>query len=171
MSDLSITIEGVDKLLARLGKIEGVNVLRPPMDTVLTELETYMEYYPPPPDAIQGPSWVPIYSFKTKSGKTVRMRASKASGKNIKWGNAASLNYRRTGKLGQRWANGKRVRATSTGLEGALTNNIKYAPYVQSAALQARIHQGRWRTDVMAVEKYRGWITDTFEAAIAEALK
>lgn len=169
--NLTITIDGIDQLFAKLGKLEGTNVLRPPMDAVLTELETYMEFYPPPPDAIQGPAIVPIRTFTTKGGKTVRMLSRSASGKGVSWGKASSLRYKRTGKLGQRWANGKKVRASGDGIEGTLTNNIDYAPYVQSKALQAKVHQGRWRTDQMAIDHYLSWIVQTFNDAIAAALK
>ena len=169
MADVTITITGVDKVLQKLGKIEGPKVLLMPMEASVIELETFMKWYPPEIDSIQGPAMIPILSFRTKGGKLVRMRANKVSGKNIAWGKAASLNYKRTGKLGQRWGN--KVKLTSDGVEGTVTNNLSYAPYVQSDKLQARIHQGRWRTDVQAIEQLRGAIVRRFEAAIEAALR
>ena len=156
--NLTINVEGIDKLFAKLGKLEGVNHLRAPMDAALTVLETYMEYYPPALGGIQGTAVSPV-RFTTKGGKSVSFMAASYRG------------YKRTGKLGQRWANGKRVSTSANGIEGKLTNNLKYAPYVQSAALQAKVHQGRWRTDEMAVNKHRGWIVQAFNDAIAEALR
>jgi len=156
MADVTITITGVDKVLQKLGKIEGPKVLLMPMEASVIELESFLKWYPPALAAMQGTAFNPV-RFTTKSGRNVSFMAGRAGG------------YKRTGKLGQRWGN--KVKLTSDGVEGTVTNNLSYAPYVQSDKLQARIHQGRWRTDVQAIEQLRGAIVRRFEAAIEAALR
>ena len=101
--------------------------------------------YPPPPARIQGPAVVPIRTFTTRSGQTVRMAANKASGKGIKMGKASSLYYKRTNTLYRSWHTILRGRGAE--LTGGVSSSGQIAPYnryVQDEARQARIHQGRW---------------------------
>lgn len=46
-----IYIEGLDALQKKLGRINALNVLGPPMVRSLTRLNAYMATYPPPPPA------------------------------------------------------------------------------------------------------------------------
>lgn len=46
MSDLTIRITGIDKVLAKLGKVEGINVLRAPMQRAVYRLQARMAQYP-----------------------------------------------------------------------------------------------------------------------------
>jgi len=167
--DFEIKLTGVDVVLAKLDKVGAASWMRAPMAASLIELETYMKHYPPPPDAIQGPAIIPVRSFKTKGGGTVRLRANKASGKGISLQEASSLRYVRTGKLGQSWT--ITVRNTQAELLGKVGTNLKYAPYVQSAALQARVHEGRWHTDVEAANKFRDKIIARFRNAVVEVTR
>ena len=103
--------------------------------------------YPPPPDAIQGPSRIPIRTFRTQYGQTVRIRANKASGKGIKWGKASLLRYKRTNTLYRSWNTILKGRGAE--ITGGVSSSGQIAPYnryVQDEERQARIHQGRWDT-------------------------
>ena len=46
MSGVTITITGVDKLLAQLGRVEGMNHLRAPMQRSVYRLQARMAQYP-----------------------------------------------------------------------------------------------------------------------------
>jgi hypothetical protein len=46
----------------------------------------------------------------------------------------------------------------------------EYAPLVQSEALQARVHKGRWQTDEQVLRQELGNIQRFFETAINEAV-
>ena len=46
MSDLTITITGVDRLFAKLGRIQGTRILREPMDRATKCIQKYMSIYP-----------------------------------------------------------------------------------------------------------------------------
>lgn len=73
--------------------------------------------------------------------------------------------YERTGVLGKEWT----VRADETSRERVsrkLGTKTDYAPWVQSKLLQARVHRGRWLTEVDAVEQNRNDIAAIFRAAI-----
>lgn len=81
--------------------------------------------------------------------------------------------YVRTRALGNRWEAQESKTITDDGenLTGTIANNVQYAPLVQSARFQVRVHRGRWRTDQMAVDELRAAIVDDFNKAIADALK
>lgn len=81
--------------------------------------------------------------------------------------------YVRTGTLGRRWAAATSQSVTVAGntIRGAVGNNTAYAPLVQSSRFQARVHRGRWRTDVMAINANRDKIVADFIAALRAALR
>lgn len=74
--------------------------------------------------------------------------------------------YERTGELGRNWT----VEPGETSplrVSRKLGNRLEsYAPWVQSKLLQARVHRGRWLTEVDAVEQNRNDIAAIFRAAI-----
>jgi hypothetical protein len=49
VADLTITITGVDRLFAKLGRIQGTRILLPPMERAVIRLQRYMAKYPAPP--------------------------------------------------------------------------------------------------------------------------
>ncbi len=172
MADFGIEVSkpaGLAQIIRKLDDIAAGSYLRAPMLASVIELETWMKVYPPPPDAIQGPANVPARVFTTKAGVTVRIRADRMRGSGISMVKAELLRYKRTGKLGQSWTT--KVDGDGTELIGMVGTNINYAPYVQSAMLQARIHQGRWRTDTQALAHFRERIMARFQAAAREATR
>ena len=48
-ADLSITITGIDKLVAKFGRVQSVRILEPPMYRAVYRLQRQMAQYPPPP--------------------------------------------------------------------------------------------------------------------------
>jgi hypothetical protein len=76
--------------------------------------------------------------------------------------------YVRTGTLGRKWTAEATPVVTATGneLHGKVGIKLSYAPFVQSARFQARVHRGRWRTDVMAIDANRERIIADFLAEI-----
>lgn len=72
--------------------------------------------------------------------------------------------YVRTGNLGHGWTDGNTLfQGGSTMLEAVRENSVAYAPYVQGAAEQARVHVGRWRTDEQ--------LMDAWEARVAQMVE
>ena len=49
MSDLTITVSGIDRLMAKLGKLQGTRILLPPMQRSVVRIQGYMAKYPAPP--------------------------------------------------------------------------------------------------------------------------
>lgn len=47
MADVSIRIEGVDQLMQKLGRFNGNNLLRAPMERGLAEIQQALQEYPP----------------------------------------------------------------------------------------------------------------------------
>lgn len=73
--------------------------------------------------------------------------------------------YVRTGVLGKGWTVDP-ARVVGARVVTKLGNNVEYAPWVQSRMLQARVHRGRWTTEVQAVEQNMSEISALFRAAI-----
>ena len=80
--------------------------------------------------------------------------------------------YKRTGTLGRSWF--KIVRRVNGGATARIYSSGQIAPYniwVQSAALQARVHRGHWlNTDVGTVERLRPQIVALYDRRIGAAL-
>ncbi len=126
-------LRGADELIARYGKFELGETLRPPFERGLLRMQGAMAQYPSP-----------------RTGST----------------------YVRTGTLGRRWTSAKPV---ITPLRGRVVNNTKYGPYVQrdpseGQPSQARVHQGRWQTDVAVMNQHQGPIVTDCERTIEKAL-
>lgn len=81
--------------------------------------------------------------------------------------------YERTRTLGRKWAadNAASVTAHGTELRGRIGIQLEYAPFVQSSRFQARVHRGRWRTDLMAIDANRAKIVADFVVALRGALR
>jgi hypothetical protein len=145
--------------------------MRAAMIEANTLLHERVRDYPPPPPAIQGPANVPVRSFTTRRGQTVHIRASKASGRGITLRKASTLRYRRTNTLYRSWATV--LRGGGAELVGGVVSSGQIAPYnryVQDAAYQASIHQGRWETAQAIGRRSEAQIQGIFAARIAAAV-
>ncbi len=127
--------------------------------------------YPPPPDPIQGPQRVPVRSFTTRGGVSVRILSRSAHGKGVTWADAKSLRYVRTGTLGKSWH--KEITGAGASMVGRVYSDGNTAPYnryVQDRERQARIHQNRWDTIQQIAERNTDNIQQMFNARIRAAL-
>lgn len=48
-ADLQISIQGVDRLVAKFGRVQSIKILEPPMYRAVYRLQRTMATYPPPP--------------------------------------------------------------------------------------------------------------------------
>ncbi len=173
MSDISIVVDDaqVRQLLDRApSRIDMA--MRLGMKDATSHLEDKLRTYPPPPDPIQGPQRVPVRSFTTRGGVSVRILSRSAHGKGVTWASAASLRYVRTYTLQKSW----HTTVTGSGLtiEGKVFSDHtaeRYARYVQDRDRQARVHVGRWTNTVQGVsEREAGAVQQMFDARIRAAL-
>jgi hypothetical protein len=141
---MTIRIEGVDELIRKLGKVEGVRVLRAPMEESVSLIQNEMMIEPP---AIPGSLYRRGFGMANSRG-IVRRKTSE--------------------QLSKHWT--RKVKASPNGVMGIVGTNVTYAPWVQSHQFQARIHRGRWGTDRKAIEKHRDEIVERFRRAIHNAL-
>jgi hypothetical protein len=130
--------------------------------------------YPAPPSPIQGPAYTPVRKFTTRYGQSVQLRANRASGRGISMQRAADLRYKRTNTLYRSWSTV--LKGGGAELIGGVTNNgemtkrgsgLPYVRYVQDAAYQATIHQGRWDTVQAIARRSEREVQDIFAARIA----
>lgn len=145
-ADLEISIQGVDKLVAKFGRVQALTYLRAPMYRAVYRLQGYMATYPrqrnPKTRYVRGRGWA------DKDGKVRRLTSE---------------------HLGKRWT--AKVELTPDGLMGKVGNNASYAPWVQSKRFQAEIHRGWWQNDEMAIQRNRAAIVKDFNGAIKGALQ
>lgn len=153
MSDAYVRIEGLDELIAAVGRLESLQVLRDTMETAVELVRTQIAIYPPPPSG---------YRMVWKSEKQRRwFFAALREGR-------ISVPYRRTGTLGRRWTT--EVSRQGDDLVGKVGNVTAYGPFVQSVDGQAAIHRGRWRTDEQVARLMEPSIQALFEARIQAAM-
>ena len=153
MSDAYVRIEGLDELIAAVGRLESLQVLRDTMETAVERVRTQIAVYPPPPVG---------YRMVWKSEKQRRwFFAALREGR-------ISVPYRRTGTLGRRWTT--EVSRQGDDLVGKVGNVTAYGPFVQSVDQQAAVHRGRWRTDEQVARLMEPNIQALFEARIQAAM-
>lgn len=151
----SIEIRGVDELIRKLGKVEGVQVLEAPMRRSVDRLQRDMADYDYVPKMQPG-EWAAKTSLKQKRAYWAKVK---------KLGKHPG----RTTKLGQSWKT--RITRSSGGLTGKIGTNRQYAPWVQSEKWQARMHRKRWKTDQQVTNSNRNAIVADFEREIRRALR
>ena len=146
MSDLTISIRGVDRLMTKLGRVQGTRVLLPPTQRAVFRLQRYMAKYPPQRNPrtryVRGRGWA------DKDGR-VRHFTSE--------------------HLGKRWTT--KVESTRDRVQGTVGNNASYGPLVQSKKFQAAVHKNWWQTDADAIRDNRKDIVQDFNGSIKAALR
>lgn len=79
--------------------------------------------------------------------------------------------YERTYTLRDGWLKSDPVfQIDATSANVMLVNSVEYAPDVQGAGQQARIHQGRWETTEALMERWEDRVADAIEAALVNAV-
>jgi hypothetical protein len=146
MAELTISIRGVDRLMAKLGKVQGTQVLLPPTQRAVFRLQRYMAVYPaqrnPKTLYVRGRGWA------DKDGRVRRFTSE---------------------HLGKRWTT--KVESFGDGVQGKVGNNASYGPLVQSKKFQAAVHKNWWQTDADAIRDNRKDIVQDFNTSIKAALK
>lgn len=138
------TVKGLDQLFKKLGAVQAVGVLVPPMQRAVLRLQRRMAQYPPP---VPNTRYVRGRGWANKNGVVTRFTSE---------------------KLGSRWTS--KVTTDAGGVTGTVGNNASYVRYVQSKRDQAWMHKGRWETDEGALEKERPVIMNDLKRAIDGAL-
>lgn len=139
------TIKGLDRLFKKLGAVQAVSILVPPMQRAVLRIQRRMASYPPP---IPNSRYVRGRGWANKDGVVTRFTSE---------------------KLGSRWTS--KIESDAGGITGKVGNNASYVRYVQSRRDQAAVHQGRWETDEGALEKERPAIMNDLKRAIDGALE
>lgn len=150
MTEIAIT--GLDRVIAKLGRVATLDILEAPMERSLLKIEEKMKTYPPPPTSGQ---WAANTTPRQKRAFFALLRAGRIKGT-------------RSGTLGRRWTHA--ITKTNDGMEGRVGNNVPYGPWVQSQRFQARFHQGRWPTDEQVMQELRPGIVRDFEETIRKEI-
>ena len=155
-NSLTITVEGVPALIARLGRAVAVQTLVPPITRGVNEIRATLATYPP------------------QSGRPNPPKSDKQRRYLMMLGRLGLIPYRRTGNLGRSWV--EDIQTSSTGVVGTVGNSVAsptgfhYGPLVQGGDTQTTYHAGTWGTDQQAFDKHRQGILDDIGDAINSAL-
>ena len=170
MSDVSIVVDDREVMSLLRRAPDRINVaLRAALTDATALILRDAKTYPPPPDAIQGPSSSPV-RFSTRAGKAVNFTARSrgwSGGRRSRY-----VGYKRTGTLGRSWH--KSITGRGIDMVGEVKsegNKAPYNRYVQDAEHQSRVHQGRWSTIQSIADNRRDDINRIFDARIAAALR
>ena len=104
MTEISIKVEGLERLEKKLGKLVTAKRLLPSMKEAGKDVQRDMMEYP---------------------------------------NNPSGSKYRRTNRLKKSWSSSATI--ASGEAQGEVGTNVEYAPYVQSAKEQVKIHRKVWR--------------------------
>lgn len=151
--NVTVTIEGLDRLKRKFDAATNVRILRPSMVRSLARLEDPLKTYPQP---IAPGVWAANTTPAQKRAFFAKLRAKKTSGA-------------RTGTLGRRWLS--RTYVSGNTLVGEWGNNTEYATFVQDEVEQARFHRGRWVTTRHVLNNATAAIVTDFNTAIEQALR
>lgn len=158
MAVLDVRLDGMDEAIAELQALNAdlLGIVEPAFVRGALRVEDVLKEYPAPPAAGE---WARQTSPKQKAAFFARLKTN---------GAGQSDHYRRTGTLGRRWTT-KRIR-TTTMVGAEIGNNTEYGRWVQDDALQARMHRGRWVTDVQALEQVDEDVVDDVRSELVNAL-
>ena len=132
MTNITLKIEGMEKLAAKLKSLEDVKYLKTVMRAAGETIKAKIAVYPPATEA-NAPSSAPGARWyqRGQGGHYIRKRDG---GESI---------YRTSETLGRKWTTALR----DAGLTVIVGNKVTYAPHVQDREKQAAYH------------KRRGWLT------------
>lgn len=149
MPGITIHVEGLDALLAKLGRIQGLSALRPAMTRATAHVQARLAVYPP--QAHKG-----LGGFKSDKQRRFFFAALRSG--------QIQVPYRRTGTLGRRWTS--TVEQTPGDLIGTVGNNTIYGPYVMDPERQAWMHKGVWQTTQDVGDRETESVLDIFADAV-----
>jgi len=150
----TITIHGIDKLVAKLGRLESVQLLRLPMHAATKLIYAEAIKYP-------GQTKKPFKFVSDKQRRYVIMAIRKG---------IIQVPYRRRKSSGLAGSWVERVEDHGDSLVGIVGSSISYGPFVMSPDNQAQYHQGNWQTTDDIVNTVANPISKLFQKTIDKAL-
>lgn len=157
MSDLSVTVDGIEALQAKLNRVANVGAtLRTPFAQTAADIKTHMKEYPPSTEANM-PRPGHTYYKRGYGPIYVRVRDGGVTG-------------RKTSQLlNKSWSTSSQFTANTAKV--TIGSRATYARYVHWGPKQARFHKARgWRTVQDAAKKYAAVLVKRATAAIDAAL-
>jgi hypothetical protein len=133
MSMIEIEIRGLLEAQLKFGR-DVLDAIEPAIERATARMEGEMKRYPP---RIPDGYWAQHTTPRQRRFFFWALRRGVIKGN-------------RMGTLGRSWT--RRVFRSGDELTGEVGNIRPYAPWVQSYAMQARMHRGRWVTDEAVME-------------------
>jgi hypothetical protein len=141
----NVKIEGLDHLVRKFGALTARDLLVPPMTWAVLRVERRMKVYPGPKP---GSRYVRGQGMPDADG-VVRHFTSE--------------------KLGTKWTT--KVTKSGTSVTGVVGTTVSYAPLVQSAKWQAKMHAPLWKnTDQAVMDEEQDAIVNQFRKTVREVL-
>ena len=152
----SSDIEALERAMLE-AEDDMVGELKKATNKALKVAQDWLGKYPTKPSFLPGVEW---WTDKQRKWFFANLRAG-------------TLPQGRTGNLRRGWTTNvkKEIRPVSSNIFGSIENTVPYAPYVQDARQQHRMHRGNWQT-IQELEPQRGTIImQQYRAALKDLAK
>lgn len=154
MANIAITIEGLEELERRLGRMASIDVLRLPMTQSVETVRSEAQKYPPKRKRRM--------KFKSRRQRFFVIIAIREGRIQVPY------KRRHSGGLAGGW--NTKVHTVGQTLVGRIENRVSYGPFVMGPTAQADYHRGNWPTTIDVLHKTKTDIEGFFEVAIEKAL-
>lgn len=148
--EIHIQVDGAERLYKMLG-LDIIQVIAPAIESSGYRVEAEFKVYPRPPGAGE---WARDTSSRQKVAFFAKLRSGEWTG--------------RTGQYGGGWQMNS-TRTVSQAIS-EIYNPVEYAGWVGSAERQARMHRGRWPTDLKILTKETPLVIADVAKRITDAL-
>ena len=154
MTKVTIDLDGLDEVLARLERVGSLAPLRAGVAAAALQIKGYIARYPPK--------------------RPREMRFTDRQRRFFFWAlrqGIIEVPYQRgqspgSEDLSQRWT----IKLRQHGLTAIVGNNASYVRYVQDRDRQSSYHKGNWQTAQDVAERHAAEVTNIIRLAIEQAL-
>lgn len=147
-----IKIEGIDNLIKKLGPLEGLRCIKPPIKASALHIKGKVDQYPAASEAnTPGDHW-----YERGYGSRWQRKDGSFGGK------------RSSETLGRKWT----IAEVNGGLGAIIGNNVSYGPFVQDEDKQASFHGARdWPTIQKVTKDEADYVTRIIKDAVDAILE
>ncbi len=154
MTNATIRIEGLDKLMKKIDSLEGLETVKAGLKAAALHVKGKIAKYPPGTDANKRGPYPKRWYYRGIGPFWARVDGS--------------IGKRLTSEdLGQKWT----IDTRDAGMTAIIGNNVSYGPFVQDEEKQATFHRRRgWKTTQKVAEEESKEVNELLIKAINKAL-
>lgn len=147
---VDVEILGLEDVMKRLGNAASPKVLRAGMTKAVGIVKDAVMIYPPP------------------SGRPMRFKSERQRRYVMMLVSQGKVPYQRTLRLQSSWKTS--VEGSGEDIEGVVSNDTPYGPYVQGKKSQAKYHVGTWPPAIDVATEHKDEIIQCFLDVVQDGL-